>query len=49
MMSLSEQATPYIVGAARTYGDAVLDAARGPEAKAGVALGQRADQARLTR
>jgi len=40
-MSLAEQATPYMVAAARTYGGAVLGAARGPRGDAAVTLGQR--------
>jgi tetratricopeptide (TPR) repeat protein len=41
MMSLSEQATLYMVAAVRMYGDAVLSATRRPDADAGVELGQR--------
>ena len=40
-MSLSEQATLYMVAAVRMYGDAVLSAAHRPDTDAGVALGQR--------
>jgi tetratricopeptide (TPR) repeat protein len=40
-MSLSEQATLYMVAAMRRYGDAVLSTARRPDADAGVTLGQR--------
>ncbi len=40
-MSLSEQATTYMVAAVRAYGEAVLSAGQAPDVDAGVLLGQR--------